>query len=161
MGATPSSEARARGRDLALLTACHLESYAADERASAYPLLWEHPPSEEGSELPALLANEAARVFAADLVDLTVEHGSELDAVIESVSRKWRLDRMDRVDRNVLRLAAAELHHLPDTPRSVVLAEAVRMASRYGSERSAPFVNGLAEALAQSLRPDEPASEVG
>ncbi len=157
----PDNVARARGRELALLTACHLESYPADERPSAYPLLWDNPPGEDGSELSALLAVEGARAFAGDLVDLMVEHGAELDALIEETSARWRLDRMDRVDRNVLRLATAELRHLPGTPRHVVLSESVRLASRYGSERSAPFVNGLAESLARRLRRDDPATGSG
>jgi N utilization substance protein B len=161
MVASSHNEGRSRGRDLALLTACHLESYAPQERAEAYPLLWDNPPGEQGSELMGLLGREPVRAFAADLVDLMVEHSTELDALIQQTSNKWRLDRMDRVDRNVLRLAAAELRHLPDTPRGVVLAEAVRLASRYGSERSAPFVNGLAEALAKELRPKEAATECG
>ena len=54
---------------------------------------------------------------------------------------------------DALRLVGAEMLALPDTPRAVIVAEAVRLASRYGSERSAPFVNGVAEALAKRLRP--------
>jgi N utilization substance protein B len=58
---------------------------------------------------------------------------------------------MDRVDRNLLRLCAIELRN-ESTPRNVVVAEAVRLAARYGNERSPTFVNGLAEALARTLR---------
>jgi N utilization substance protein B len=60
---------------------------------------------------------------------------------------------MDRVDRNLLRLVAVEMIDLSETPRAVIVSEAVRLASRYGSDRSAPFVNGVAEALAKRLRP--------
>src|SRR5690606_26998402 len=88
----------------------------------------------------------------------------ELDEAITQTSARWRLSRMAQVDRNVLRLAAFELAGRARTPRGVVLSEAVRLARRYGSERSPGVVNGLAEALAQRLRtePDagpEPAAE--
>jgi hypothetical protein len=62
---------------------------------------------------------------------------------------------MAQVDRNVLRLAAFELAARPDTPRPVILSEAVRLARRYGSERSSSFVNGVADALARRLRPPQ------
>ena len=66
---------------------------------------------------------------------------------------------MDRVDRNVLRLAVAELLSSPDVPRNVIISEAVRLAGRYGSERSTAFVNGLVETLARTLRPGDTPSE--
>jgi N utilization substance protein B len=80
------------------------------------------------------------------------ERAAEIDAAIEATSRSWRLARMDRVDRNVLRLVGAESLGLSETPRAVIVSEAVRLAARYGSERSAPFVNGVAQALAAKLR---------
>jgi N utilization substance protein B len=60
---------------------------------------------------------------------------------------------MDRVDRNVVRMATAELLLRTAVPRAAILSEAVRLAGRYGSDRSASFVNGLVEALAKRLRP--------
>jgi transcription antitermination protein NusB len=147
---------RPRGRELALAVLCHLESYAPAERAEARGLVWDSPPfgDAEGEDAFAVLAaDSAARRFGEALVDHVLGHWSEIDEAIEQTSRRWRLARMDRVDRNVIRLAAAELLATPDTPRGVVLAEAVRLAGRYGSERSVRFVNGLVEALATRLRP--------
>ncbi|GEM_PF-979754 len=143
---------RARGRELALLALCHVESYPSEQRELAVPLLWENPPRGDDSGLEELVGDGAARAFAEQLLGKVITRWHELDQLIEATSRTWRLSRMDRVDRNVLRLAAAELAHDEQTPRAVVLAEAVRLASRYGSERSAPFVNGLVEALAIELR---------
>lgn len=148
---------RPRGRELALALLCHLESYGPDERADALGLVWDSPPrgDAEGEDAFALLAGDAnARRFAESLVARVIDRWSEVDEAIEQTSQRWRLDRMDRVDRNVIRLAATELLATPDTPRGVVLAEAVRLAGRYGSERSVRFVNGLVEALATRLRPN-------
>lgn len=156
-GLAPRSD-RARGRELALLALCHLESYAGEERLEALELLWASPPDDPECELASLIAAVPVRTFADRLLAHSQQNTPELDAVIESVSMSWRFERMDRIDRNVLRLAAAELAHDPETPRAVVLAEAVRLAARYGSERSARFVNGVVEALAKRLRPERAAN---
>jgi N utilization substance protein B len=66
-----------------------------------------------------------------------------IDERIQRASEHWRLSRMTRVDRNVLRLAAWELLNEPDTPRAVILDEAVELAKRYGTEESGAFVNGV------------------
>lgn len=147
---------RAGGRELALLALCHLESYREPERAQALEIFWNHAPSEtgdDGAELRAWLADPTITGFARRLLAPALARAAEVDAAIEATSRTWRLARMDRVDRNLLRLVGAEMLALPDTPRAVIVAEAVRLASRYGSDRSAPFVNGVAEALAKRLRP--------
>lgn len=146
---------RAHGRELALLALCHLESYRAEERRRALEIFWAHAPAETdaaGAELRGWLADPKAVEFAGRLLGVAGERAAELDEAIEATSRSWRLARMDRVDRNVLRLVAAESLGLSETPRAVIVAEAVRLASRYGSERSAPFVNGVAQALATRLR---------
>ena len=116
-------------------------------------LLWDNPPASDGDTIGAMLSDARAAALAERLVGHVNRELSEIDRIIESTSRTWRVARMDRIDRNLLRLATAELQHEPDTPRAVILAEAVRLAGRYGSERSVRFVNGLVEALAQHLRP--------
>jgi N utilization substance protein B len=149
---TEPGSTRARGRELALLAACHLESYPASEREAALELLWKNPPGAPDQAVFLLAAEPSARGFADHLLALLAGHAMEVDPAIERASTRWRLDRMDRVERNVLRLAAVELAYDPDTPRGVVLAEAVRLAERYGGERSARFVNGVVESLAAMLR---------
>lgn len=158
-GGKGSTNHRARGREISLWILCHLESHSGAER-EAVELFWRELPAIEvgdefleslAAELIELLADANARRYAKRLVDGFLDHASEIDAQIEGASDRWRLVRMDRVDRNLLRVAAVELGH-ESTPRNVVVAEAVRLAARYGSERSAAFVNGLAEALARDLR---------
>ena len=153
----PRHPHRAHGRELALLALCHLESYRNEERARALEIFWSHAPAEAGeagAEVRAWLAEPRAVEFARRLLALASERAAEVDAAIEATSRSWRLARMDRVDRNVLRLVAVEGLGLSETPRAVIVAEAVRLASRYGSERSATFVNGVAQALIAKLRGD-------
>lgn len=157
MSATPERDARRLGRELALSVLCHLESYPASEHAAAIPLVLDAPPSGDGDDEDAfaqLARSTDVRARAEELVALWSTRRDEIDALIESTSRSWRLSRMDRVDRNIVRLAATELLARADVPRAAVLSEAVRLASRYGSERSAAFVNGLVEDLAKRVRPE-------
>ncbi|MFQ5517687.1 MAG: transcription antitermination factor NusB [Acidimicrobiia bacterium] len=75
-----------------------------------------------------------------------------LDEAIGAVSERWRVARMPAVDRNVMRIALYELLHRPHTPTAVILAEAVRIAKEYSTERSGAFVNGVLARLAHRVR---------
>ena len=91
------------------------------------------------------------RELAEEYVRGVATHRRAIDDEIESVSANWRLDRMAKVDRNVLRLAVFELQHRPDVPVKVVLNEAIELGKKYGSESSGAFINGLLDRLAQAL----------
>ncbi len=82
----------------------------------------------------------------------------DLDQRITRASTNWRLERMARVDRNLLRLGAWELLHRVDVPRAVVLDEAVELAKRFGTEESGAFVNGVLDRVADDCgrSDDEP-----
>ena len=89
--------------------------------------------------------------FANALVRGWAEAREEIDETIRNVSQHWRLERMTKVDRNILRLATYELMKLPDVPRRVTLNEAVELAKRFGAEGSAGFVNGVLDRIAGDL----------
>ena len=76
-----------------------------------------------------------------------------IDEAIDAVSTHWRLDRMARVDRNVLRLAVHELLHRPEVPVKVVINEAIELGKKYGSESSGAFINGVLDKIASGLPP--------
>ena len=92
--------------------------------------------------------------FARELVTGVCEHRDSIDEQINANSHHWRLDRMARVDRNVLRLAIYELLHRVDTPKKVILNEAIELAKEYGSEESSAFVNGILDKIAQGVARD-------
>jgi N utilization substance protein B len=92
----------------------------------------------------------AERAVASRLVATAADHGPALDAALADVTANWRLERLGVVERSVLRLAAAELAR-GETPVRVVLQEAVRLAERYGTARSARFVNGVLDAYARRI----------
>jgi N utilization substance protein B len=130
-------ETRARARVLQALYAWDLRHERELERVAMQ--IWDDlsvPPEE--------------RRIAGLLVRTLAQHGRALDDELADVTTNWRLERLSVIDRSVLRLAAAELQR-GETPPRVVIQEAVRLAERYGTVRSAKFVNGVLDALARRM----------
>lgn len=100
-------------------------------------------------------ASPEIRAFADRLVSATVEGKDRIDRLIRDHARHWRLERMETVDRNVLRLAVAELLLRDQTPPSVVINEAIEIARRFSTAGSAEFVNGLLDSIRKDLE-EEP-----
>ena len=80
--------------------------------------------------------------FATQLAKDSFKHKAEIDAIIKKYSKNWELDRMNKVDVSVLRLAMFELSH-SDIPPSIVINEAIELAKKYSTAESAKFVNGI------------------
>ncbi|HMA97076.1 MAG TPA: transcription antitermination factor NusB [Polyangiaceae bacterium] len=96
------------------------------------------------------------RAFADALVRGVVRSLSEIDRLITTASAHWRVERMTRVDRNVLRVGAYELARCPEVPRPVAIDEAVELAKRFGTEESSSFVNGVLDRIAEDCgRPND------
>ena len=90
--------------------------------------------------------------LASTLVSGVWEHRVGLDETLARLSQKWRVVRLARVDRNVLRIALYELAHCQaDVPARVAINEAIELAKRYGSEEAPAFVNGLLESALDLL----------
>jgi transcription antitermination protein NusB len=131
--------ARTGGREAALKMLFGLEATEVDSEL-AISLFWR----EFGGD-------PETRPYADESVRGVIAERDQLDEIIRIASEHWRLERMTRVDRNVLRLGTWELKHKSDVPRPVVLDEAVELAKRYGSEESGAFVNGVLNQIAENL----------
>jgi N utilization substance protein B len=92
-----------------------------------------------------------AQDFAKDLVGKATANATKIDELIATSSKNWRLERMSRVDRNILRLGATELLASPDVPVKVVINEAVELAKRFGTAESSAFVNGVLDRIAAAV----------
>ena len=77
---------------------------------------------------------------------------AELDELITRASANWRLERMTRISRNVLRLGTWELLEQPEIPRAVVLDESVDLAKRFGTKDAGAFVNGVLDRVADECK---------
>ena len=95
-------------------------------------------------------AADSTRKFANRLFESAARDAKELDVLIEGNVENWRLERLAAVDRAVLRLAISELR-VAETPRKVVLNEAVELAKKYSSEEAGAFVNGILDSISKSF----------
>ena len=89
--------------------------------------------------------------FARQLVMNTVEHVEQIDEFIRRHAEHWRLDRMATVDRNVLRLAVQEFLYDKETPKTVVINEAIEIARRFSAQESPLFINGVLDSIKKEL----------
>ncbi len=91
------------------------------------------------------------RGFAEDLFRVATDRTDEIDKLIENHAEHWRMDRMAAVDRNILRCAVAEFLGFSDTPRAVVINEALEIARRFSSPESVQFINGVLDSVGKNL----------
>ena len=89
--------------------------------------------------------------FAWELVYGVWQHRDELDAVIERFARNWHLDRVGRVELNLLRLGVYEMLYRADVPAKVSMNEALELDKQYGDSRSHTFVNGILDAVSKAV----------
>ena len=95
--------------------------------------------------------DESAREMALALVAGTAACLGRIDPLIVAQAEHWRLERMPVVDRLILRLAVFEFLASPDTPRAVVINEAVELARTFSTEAAVKFVNGVLDGIARRL----------
>ncbi|TVQ78502.1 MAG: transcription antitermination factor NusB [Bradymonadales bacterium] len=81
-------------------------------------------------------------------------HGAEVDALISRSTENWKISRMAKTDRAVLRVATCELLKASITPSAVILDEAVELAKKFGGEDSGSFVNGVLDKISKLARPE-------
>lgn len=65
-----------------------------------------------------------------------------IDRLLDTASNKWKLNRMDAIDRSILRISCFELLE-NKLPPKIIINEAIEIAKRFGGEQSAAFINGL------------------
>lgn len=89
--------------------------------------------------------------YANQLFRGTVAMLPAIDALIQAHAKNWRLDRMATVDRNVMRLAVFEFLDEPETPKPVIINEALEIVKKFSTEESAQFVNGILDSIKNEL----------
>jgi transcription antitermination protein NusB len=98
-------------------------------------------------------ADQESREFAERLVRGVLTERDKLDDIIGKASRNWRVERMARVDRNLLRLALYEMKHGgEDVPAKVAINEAIEIAKRYGTSESPAFINGVLDRCLEDFK---------
>ena len=127
---------RRRSRELALSVLYQMDQLG--EGAEAALLLY-----QENFDAPASLWD-----YTTELVTGIEEYLDEIDQSVNQASRRWRMERMPNVDRNILRLACFEMFFAKEKlgPK-IAINEAVELAKRYGSDESPGFINGVLDSL--------------
>jgi N utilization substance protein B len=91
-------------------------------------------------------AREASWLYAREIVDGVIDHRDEIDEIITTHARDWKLDRMPAVDRALLRMGVWEVLFNDGVPTAVAIDEAVELAKEFSTDDSGAFVHGVARA---------------
>lgn len=126
-----------------------LQVLFAAEATKQYPfdalhLLESHFSSDEEQTLKL---HRVQKDYARDLVKAVARDQAVIDELIAKVSHNWKLHRLNRVDRNVLRMAVSEIVNFPEVPGPVILNEAIEIGRKYGADNSPAFINGILDRI--------------
>lgn len=94
--------------------------------------------------------DKSSTEFAGNLVKSVLEHQEKLDNLIKPKLEHWDFERVNLMDKNVLRVAIAEMLYFPEIPIKVSIDEAIELAKKYSYAEAGSFVNGILDAIAKS-----------
>ncbi len=94
---------------------------------------------------------ENVKPFFLRLVEGVKEFQHEIDPLVERFSKNWKISRMSRADRNIIRIAVYELLYCDDIPPKVSINEAIDIGKKFGTEDSGAFINGILDSIRISL----------
>ena len=145
---------RRRAREIALQVLYSIDANADVDPSAALAFYFDRFAAEEREE--AADAEEGApadadQSYVETLVREVSQHRAEIDDVLGQLSRNWRIERIARVERTILRMALYELKFRNDIPARVTINEAIELAKRFGSADAPAFVNGLLDSALHTL----------
>ena len=80
-----------------------------------------------------------------------LEHRQDLDGVITSYSKNWRLERIAKIELTILRVAVYEMLYREDVPVKVAVNEGIELSKKFGDSNSKRFVNGILDGLLRAV----------
>lgn len=102
-----------------------------------------NPKNSVNKVIDLLKLNNEEISYMVELYDRVLNNISTYDRNIEKNLRRWKLDRLAVIERNILRLAAAELDPIAKIPKQVVINEAVELAKIYCDANAYKLINGV------------------
>ena len=134
----------------------HMAMNRRQAREAAFTLLFEtefHP--EEAKEAIFALSVENREIAEDEYVKTAYfgvySHLEEIDALVAKHAKGWKVSRISRVSRSILRLAVFEMLHLENVPTSVSINEAVELSKKFDEESARPFVNGVLNSVKNEI----------
>lgn len=85
--------------------------------------------------------------YASEIVKGVIAHCTEVDQHLSAALKSWTLDRLQGVDRAILRIGVYTLLYCPDTPVAVIINEAVEIAKKFSNSSSPSFINGILDTI--------------
>jgi transcription antitermination protein NusB len=140
----PPKESRHRAREAALQMLYQWE-VGRVTMPDVLGTFWQHEPPE-GGRMP-----DDLRAFAERLAVGVANTVSNLDPAIADAAEHWRIERMNVMDRLILRLAIYEFLHEPETPGRVIINEALELARTFSGDDAVRFINGILDAIRRRL----------
>lgn len=140
---------RRLARELALQSLYQMEMNEVPSRDAIA-----HVVEEARTEDEAQLTQEKDQIspqYVMELVEGTLQHKQQIDTLLADYLKGWQMDRLSRVDKEILRLATYEMVYREDVPSKVVVNEAIEMAKNFGTEESGKFVNGVLGKMIKDL----------
>lgn len=146
----PVPHAKRIGRELAMqyLFRCDMRHELPD--AVTFGLFFDQIRAEH--DLKENRLGRKAREYAEKLYLTVALNGEEIDATIRKRTENWDLERISLVDRNIMRLAVAEMLYMEDVPPVVSIDEAVGIARDYSGEEAGNFINGVLNGVKDTLK---------
>jgi len=89
--------------------------------------------------------------FAKNLLQGVLQHQEEIDKIIKDHLIDWTFDRLDKIDKQILRVGVYELKYT-DTPFQIVIDEAVKLAKNFSEDKAKSFINGILDRVAKEVR---------
>ena len=97
----------------------------------------------EIAEFTTLESQNDVKNYAIKIAELFQKNHEEVDKTIQKYSKGWDIDRLVKMDKDILRIAIVELLYIKDAPMKVVVDEALELAKKYSTDDSAAFINGI------------------
>ena len=97
----------------------------------------------EIAEMATLEENSDVKEYINKIANSFKEHKNEIDELIKKFAFGWDINRLVKMDKDILRIAICELLYVKDAPLKVIIDEALELAKKYSTDDSAAFVNGI------------------
>jgi len=97
----------------------------------------------EIAEFTTLDSQSEVKEYAIKIAQTYHQNHEEIDGIISKNSTGWDIDRLVKMDKDILRIALCEMLYIKETPMKVVVDEALELAKKYSTDDSASFINGI------------------
>ena len=95
------------------------------------------------AELTTLSSQDEVQEYVERIAEEFKKHKTDIDKIISDFAFGWDIDRLFKIDKDILRIATIELVYLKDAPHKVVIDEALELAKKYSTDDSPSFINGI------------------